>query len=170
MTKLSSHRGGHWFDPSIAHPAHRPVVILRPAFFPRRTCSLCAGCWARRRRQPPGRQGLLGVWSRCVALAVAGRGMVRGNGPPGNPSAVSAVSAIFRVIGAASAPRASGRASHNPSGVGSSPTRPTCGSMVYGERPWTGSWTDVGGPMYPAWRPDHSAPALPVPGPSTRNA
>jgi hypothetical protein len=22
--------------------------------------------------------------------------------------------------------------------------------MVYGERPWTGSWTDVGGPMYPA--------------------
>ena len=23
-----SHRGGHWFDPSIAHPAQRPVAIL----------------------------------------------------------------------------------------------------------------------------------------------
>jgi hypothetical protein len=26
-----SHRGGHWFDPSIAHPAQRPVAILRLA-------------------------------------------------------------------------------------------------------------------------------------------
>jgi len=77
---------------------------------------------------------------------------------------VSAISAMIRVIGAASGHGTRSRASHNPSGVGSSPTRPTCGSMVYGERPWTGSWTDVGGPMYPAWRPDHSAPALPVPG------
>jgi hypothetical protein len=27
-----SHRGGHWFDPSIAHPAQKPVAILRLAF------------------------------------------------------------------------------------------------------------------------------------------
>jgi hypothetical protein len=26
-----SHRGGHWFDPSIAHPAQRPVAILQLA-------------------------------------------------------------------------------------------------------------------------------------------
>jgi hypothetical protein len=25
-----SHRGGHWFDPSIAHPAQRPVPIIGP--------------------------------------------------------------------------------------------------------------------------------------------
>ena len=28
-----SHRGGHWFDPSIAHPAQRPVPIVGPAVF-----------------------------------------------------------------------------------------------------------------------------------------
>jgi hypothetical protein len=28
-----SHRGGHWFDPSIAHPVQRPVVIFQPAVF-----------------------------------------------------------------------------------------------------------------------------------------
>jgi len=27
MTGPHSHRGGHWFDPSIAHPAQRPVMI-----------------------------------------------------------------------------------------------------------------------------------------------
>ena len=26
-----SHRGGHWFDPSIAHPAQRPVAIMQLA-------------------------------------------------------------------------------------------------------------------------------------------
>jgi hypothetical protein len=44
---------------------------------------------------------------------------------PDNLSAPSAVSAITRAIGAASAPGASDRASHNPPVVGSSPTRPT---------------------------------------------
>ena len=28
-----SHRGGHWFDPSIAHPGQRPVPIKGPAVF-----------------------------------------------------------------------------------------------------------------------------------------
>src|SRR6516164_2894306 len=28
-----SHRGGHWFDPSIAHPAQRPVAIMQLAVF-----------------------------------------------------------------------------------------------------------------------------------------
>jgi hypothetical protein len=46
-------------------------------------------------------------------------------GAPDNPSAANAVSAIIRVIGAASAHGARGRASHNPPVVGSSPTRPT---------------------------------------------
>src|SRR5579862_8947121 len=32
-----SHRGGHWFDPSIAHPAQRPVAILQLAVFDART-------------------------------------------------------------------------------------------------------------------------------------
>src|ERR1700761_2630048 len=27
-----SHRGGHWFDPSIAHPVHSPVPIKEPGF------------------------------------------------------------------------------------------------------------------------------------------
>jgi hypothetical protein len=42
-----------------------------------------------------------------------------------NPSAASAVSAITRVICAASATGAPDRTSHNPPVVGSSPTRPT---------------------------------------------
>ena len=46
-------------------------------------------------------------------------------GAPGNPSAVSAVSAMIRVICAASTPGAWGRASHYPLVVSSSPTRPT---------------------------------------------
>ncbi len=49
------------------------------------------------------------------------------NGSRDHPSAASAISAIFRVICAANGHGARGRASHNPSGVGSSPTRPTCG-------------------------------------------
>jgi len=69
----------------------------------------------------------LGIWLRCVALAVAGSWNGSWNGSQDDPSAVSAISAIFRVIGAASAHRAWGRSSHNPSAVGSSPTRPTCG-------------------------------------------
>jgi hypothetical protein len=28
-----SHRRGHWFEPSIAHPDQRPVLIKDPAFF-----------------------------------------------------------------------------------------------------------------------------------------
>jgi hypothetical protein len=32
-SRPTSHRGGHWFDPSIAHPAQRPVAILRLAVF-----------------------------------------------------------------------------------------------------------------------------------------
>ena len=47
------------------------------------------------------------------------------NGSRDNPSVVSAVSAMFSVIGAASGHRGRGRASHNPPVVGSSPTRPT---------------------------------------------
>ena len=47
------------------------------------------------------------------------------NGSPGNPSVVTAVSAIFRAVGAASGHGVWGRTSHNPSAVGSSPTRPT---------------------------------------------
>jgi len=31
MTGPHSHRGGHWFDPSIAHPAQRPVPIMELA-------------------------------------------------------------------------------------------------------------------------------------------
>ena len=46
-------------------------------------------------------------------------------GAPDNPSAVSAVSAMIRVVCAASAHGAGGRTSHNPPVVGSSPTRPT---------------------------------------------
>ena len=37
MTGPHSHRGGHWFDPSIAHPGRRLVVILQPAVFAART-------------------------------------------------------------------------------------------------------------------------------------
>ena len=37
MTGPHSHRGGHWFDPSIAHPAQRPVAMLRLAVFLART-------------------------------------------------------------------------------------------------------------------------------------
>ncbi len=29
----NSHRGGHWFDPSIAHPAQRPVPNHRTGRF-----------------------------------------------------------------------------------------------------------------------------------------
>jgi hypothetical protein len=49
-------------------------------------------------------------------------------GSPDNPSAASAVGAITRAIGAASAHGARGRTSHNPPVAGSSPTRPpaTC--------------------------------------------
>ena len=47
------------------------------------------------------------------------------NGSQDDASAVSAVSAMFRSVGAASACGARGRASHNPPVVGSSPTRPT---------------------------------------------
>ena len=54
-------------------------------------------------------------------------------GVPDNPSAPSAISAIFRVICAASAHSARGRSSHNPPVVGSSPTRPT-GHGCYLER------------------------------------
>jgi hypothetical protein len=46
-------------------------------------------------------------------------------GASDSPSAASAVSAITRVICAASVHGAGGRASHNPPVVGSSPTRPT---------------------------------------------
>jgi hypothetical protein len=31
VTVSCSLRGGHWFDPSIVHPAQRPVVIMQPA-------------------------------------------------------------------------------------------------------------------------------------------
>ena len=48
-------------------------------------------------------------------------------GASDNPRAVSAISAITRVICARGAHVAWGRSSHNPSAVGSSPTRPTCG-------------------------------------------
>ena len=47
-----------------------------------------------------------------------------------DPSVLSAISAIFRAIGAASGHGARGRASHNPPAVGSSPTRPTCENSV----------------------------------------
>jgi hypothetical protein len=46
-------------------------------------------------------------------------------GASDNSSAVSAISAMTRGIGAASALGARGRTSHNPPVVGSSPTRPT---------------------------------------------
>ena len=46
-------------------------------------------------------------------------------GAPDNPSAVSAVSAMIRVVCAASAHGVRGHTSHNPPVVGSSPTRPT---------------------------------------------
>jgi hypothetical protein len=42
-----SHRGGHWFDPSIAHPARRPVPSNGPAVFDlpaAAECSSRAGC------------------------------------------------------------------------------------------------------------------------------
>ena len=52
-------------------------------------------------------------------------------GSPDNPSAASAVGAITRAIGAASAHGARGRASHNPPVVGSSPTRPTSHARPY---------------------------------------
>jgi len=46
-------------------------------------------------------------------------------GAPDYPSAVSAISAMIRVICAASVRVALGQTSHNPPVVGSSPTRPT---------------------------------------------
>ena len=42
-----SHRGGHWFDPSIAHPAQRPVPTQGSAFCDlgaAAKCSSRAGC------------------------------------------------------------------------------------------------------------------------------
>jgi hypothetical protein len=56
-------------------------------------------------------------------------------GASDNSSAVSAISAMIRGIGAASVRGARGRASHNPPVVGSSPTRPTyltCGKVRFG--------------------------------------
>ena len=57
-----------------------------------------------------------------------------------NPSAVSAISAITRVICAASARVALGRTSHNPPVVGSSPTRPTCDFTRSLGHYWSWSW------------------------------
>src|SRR5580704_8068342 len=37
-----SHRGGHWFDPSIAHPAQRPVPILELAVFDLGAAAKCS--------------------------------------------------------------------------------------------------------------------------------
>jgi hypothetical protein len=55
---------------------------------------------------------------------------------PDNPSAVSAVSAMIRVVCAASAHGAWGRTSHNPPVVGSSPTRPTSYGTLHTEKPY----------------------------------
>src|SRR4051795_5117612 len=81
-----SHRGGHWFDPSIAHPAQRPVPFAGIGRFWSRTtleyshaCGMSAAGrlipMAGAARPPPGApQGLLRL--------VAGR-LVTGCGGPG---------------------------------------------------------------------------------------
>ncbi len=62
-----SHRGGHWFDPSIAHPAHRPVPIKEPVFFDARTTREYSNVLAAKplakplERVPGGGRGDLGV-------------------------------------------------------------------------------------------------------------
>jgi hypothetical protein len=85
---------------------------------------------ARRRCQPL----WIGSARRMVTLRsarCAGSWNGSWNGSLGNPSAMSAVSAMIRVICAARAYGARSRSSHNPSVVGSSPTRPTCGYNLY---------------------------------------
>src|SRR5579862_7707341 len=62
-----SHRGGHWFDPSIAHPAQRPVPILELAGFITRTTPKYSNALAAQplpellERIAGGRRGDLGV-------------------------------------------------------------------------------------------------------------
>ena len=64
-------------------------------------------------------------------------------GVPDNPSVVSAISAMIRFIRAASPQGARGRTSHNPSAVGSSPTRPTCGYTFHLRWRVDVSWTEA---------------------------
>jgi hypothetical protein len=74
-------------------------------------------------------------------------------GASDNPSAASAISAMPRVICAASVCGAGGRASHNPPVVGSSPTSPTVPITRVGPSAgWSQFWCQLDPPK-PASRP-----------------
>jgi len=68
-SRPTSHRGGHWFDRSIAHPAQRPVVIMQPAVF-----DLGAGAKCSSRRLSGPRIRIKPLCELAERIAGGGRG------------------------------------------------------------------------------------------------
>jgi hypothetical protein len=101
----------------------------------------------------PGHMLIVSRWVTVMGIACRYAWNGSWNGAPDNPSVAGAVSAMIRVICAASAHAARGRTSHNPSVVGSSPPAPPAVICYIRRCSRTGSWNDVGGTVYGAAMP-----------------